>query len=210
MRTFLRLFELGFFPPLPPGAPSSVRNPFPGQLHPYTCMVALSGFRNKNCVRRFSERGILILGRRRKTKRNVRASSCCTAPRQTTLHWTVLREAVPPLSAGPPSFWTAFPGRPLRSLLLDLLLRAEQFVPTPPMDPLDAGGQPPQATPAGPRIIDTRIGKPLVFFQATRTRGVTGVSSCFHISQWLISSSVAWWKKQNWQRTQTLGYLARR
>ena len=36
-------------------------------------------------------------------------------------------------------------------------LRAEQFLPTPPEDPLDAGGQPPQATPAGRGIIDTRI-----------------------------------------------------
>ena len=32
-------------------------------------------------------------------------------------------------------------------------LRAEQFLPTPPEDPLDEGGQPPQATPAGRGII---------------------------------------------------------
>ena len=42
-------------------------------------------------------------------------------------------------------------------------MRAEQFLPTPPVDPLEAGGQPPQATPAGRGIIDTRIGKPAVF-----------------------------------------------
>ena len=42
-------------------------------------------------------------------------------------------------------------------------MRAERFLPTPPVVPLDAGGPPPQATPAGRGIIDTRIGKPPVF-----------------------------------------------
>ena len=42
-------------------------------------------------------------------------------------------------------------------------LRAEQFLPTLHVDTLDAAGQPPQATPAGRGIIDTIIGKPLVF-----------------------------------------------
>ena len=57
-------------------------------------------------------------------------------------------------------------------------LRAEHFLPTPPVDPLDAGGQPPQATPAGRGITDTR------------TRGVTGVSSCVRTCQWFTSNSV--------------------
>ena len=42
-------------------------------------------------------------------------------------------------------------------------LRAEQFLPTPPVETSEGAGTPPQATPAGRGIIDTRIGKPPVF-----------------------------------------------
>ena len=42
-------------------------------------------------------------------------------------------------------------------------LRAEQFLPTPPVEPPDREGPPPPAPPAGRGIIDTRIGKPPVF-----------------------------------------------
>ena len=42
-------------------------------------------------------------------------------------------------------------------------LKAEQFLPTPPVDPPEGVGPPPQAAPAGRGIIDTRIGKPPVF-----------------------------------------------
>ena len=50
-------------------------------------------------------------------------------------------------------------------------LRAEQFLPTPPMDPPDRTGPPPQATPAGRGIIDTRIGKSPVFSGDENTWG---------------------------------------
>ena len=42
-------------------------------------------------------------------------------------------------------------------------LRAEQFLPTLPVDTLNGAGQPSQATLAGRKIIDARIQKPLVF-----------------------------------------------
>ena len=42
-------------------------------------------------------------------------------------------------------------------------LRAEQHLPTPPVETSEGAGTPPQATPARRGIIDTRIGKPLVF-----------------------------------------------
>ena len=42
-------------------------------------------------------------------------------------------------------------------------LRGEKFLPTPPVETSDEAGTPPQATPTGRGIIDTRIGKPPVF-----------------------------------------------
>ena len=42
-------------------------------------------------------------------------------------------------------------------------LRAEQSLSTPPVETSEGAGTPPQATPAGRGIIDTRIGKPPVF-----------------------------------------------
>ena len=42
-------------------------------------------------------------------------------------------------------------------------LRAEQLLPVPPVKTSEGADTPPQATPAGRGIIDTRIGKPPVF-----------------------------------------------
>ena len=51
-------------------------------------------------------------------------------------------------------------------------LRAEQFLPTPPVETSEGAGTPPQATPAGRGIIDTRIGKPPVFSGDESTWGL--------------------------------------
>ena len=50
-------------------------------------------------------------------------------------------------------------------------LRAEQFLPTPPVEPSEGEGPPPPAPPAGRGIIDTRIGKPPVFSGDENTWG---------------------------------------
>ena len=46
-------------------------------------------------------------------------------------------------------------------------LSAEQLLTVPPMEPSEGADVPPPTTPAGRGIIDTRIGKPPVFFWST-------------------------------------------
>ena len=66
-------------------------------------------------------------------------------------------------------------------------LRAEQFLPTPPVEPSEGEGPPPPAPPAG-RESSTRESGSRLCFQVTRTRGATGVSSCAPTFQWSTSN----------------------
>ena len=64
-------------------------------------------------------------------------------------------------------------------------LRAEEFLPVPPVEPSERAGVPPQATRTGGGTIDTRIGKPPVF-----SGGENTWSDLSFQCQWLTSNSV--------------------
>ena len=67
-------------------------------------------------------------------------------------------------------------------------LRAEQFLPTPPVEPSEGEGHHPHRHLLLDAESSTRESGSRLCFQVTRTRGATGVSSCVPTFQWSTSN----------------------
>ena len=66
-------------------------------------------------------------------------------------------------------------------------LRAEQFLPSPPVETSEGAGTHHRQLLLGTESSTRALGSRLCF-QVTRTRGATGVSSCVPTCQWLTSN----------------------